>query len=166
RAHPDLSIGLHLDGGEWMYRDGRWAAVYEVEPLVEELECQLEEFRRLVGENPTHLDSHQHVHRDEPLKSRMVELAKRLGVPLRNFSASVRYVGDFYGQDEDGSPLPDAIGSDNLITLIRLLEPGVTELGCHPGEGQDLDSSYVFERSIEVEALCDPRVHETLDREE
>jgi predicted glycoside hydrolase/deacetylase ChbG (UPF0249 family) len=165
RAHPDISVGLHVDGGEWMYSDGTWASVYEVEPLVEEVGQQLEEFRRLVGEDPTHLDSHQHIHRDEPLKSRMVELAEGLGVPLRHFTAAVRYVGAFYGQDGNGAPLPGAIGVDNLVALVRNLEPGVTELGCHPGEGNDFESSYVAERSIEVETLCDERVRETLQRE-
>jgi chitin disaccharide deacetylase len=165
RAHADLSVGLHLDGGEWIYRDGGWAAVYEIEPLLDEVEGQLEQFRRLVGEDPTHLDSHQHIHRDEPLKTQMVELADRLGVPVRHFSPSVRYVGDFFGQDHYGAPLPGAIGVDNLVALICDLEAGVTELGCHPGEGDDLESSYVAERPIEVETLCDSRVRQALDRQ-
>ena len=33
----------------------------------------------------------------------MVELAERLGVPLRDFTCSVRYVGAFYGQDGNGA---------------------------------------------------------------
>src|SRR5437016_13239436 len=33
RAKPALSVGLHVDLGEWTYREGEgWAAVYEVEP--------------------------------------------------------------------------------------------------------------------------------------
>src|SRR5215210_6058372 len=30
RARPGLSVGLHVDLGEWVYRDGAWAARYEV----------------------------------------------------------------------------------------------------------------------------------------
>src|SRR5688572_7659443 len=30
RAHPDLSVGLHLDLGEWIYRGDEWAPIYEV----------------------------------------------------------------------------------------------------------------------------------------
>src|ERR671914_186803 len=32
RAHPELSVGLHLDLGEWIFRGDRWEAVYEVVP--------------------------------------------------------------------------------------------------------------------------------------
>src|SRR5690349_482814 len=32
RAHPDLSVGLHLDLGEWEFRGGAWVARYEVVP--------------------------------------------------------------------------------------------------------------------------------------
>ena len=30
RARPALGVGLHLDLGEWMYRDGQWFALYRV----------------------------------------------------------------------------------------------------------------------------------------
>src|SRR6267378_3443838 len=33
RAHPRLSVGLHVDLGEWACRGGDWVAVYEVVPL-------------------------------------------------------------------------------------------------------------------------------------
>jgi predicted glycoside hydrolase/deacetylase ChbG (UPF0249 family) len=32
----------------------------------------------------------------------------------------------------------------------------VTELGCHPGYGDDLNSPYRLERAGEVRVLCDP----------
>ena len=28
RAHPKLSVGLHFDAAEWLYRDGRWELKY------------------------------------------------------------------------------------------------------------------------------------------
>src|SRR5262245_64423892 len=65
RAHPALSVGLHLDLGEWAWRDGGWVSVYEVvraddaRAVVAEAARQLAAFRRLVGLSPTHLDSHQ-----------------------------------------------------------------------------------------------------------
>src|SRR5919199_1733575 len=68
RAHPALSLGLHVDLGEWAYRDGAWVQLYQVVPeddraaVAEELSRQLAAFRALVGRHPTHLDSHQHVH--------------------------------------------------------------------------------------------------------
>ena len=144
--HPALSVGLHIDLGEWSYRDDAWRPVYEVsaesaDEVAAEVERQLDAFRKLVGADPTHLDSHQHVHREEPLRTIALELAGRLGVPLRSFSSHVRYDGSFYGQEAEGNPLPEAIGVEWLLSIIGDLPPGVTELGCHPGLGADLESS-------------------------
>jgi hypothetical protein len=30
RRHPDLSVGIHIDLGEWICRDGEWSILYEV----------------------------------------------------------------------------------------------------------------------------------------
>lgn len=168
RAHPGLSAGLHLDLGEWARRDGRWLALYEVVPLDDhdavaaEAHRQLERFGRLIGHDPTHLDSHQHVHRDEPVRSVLKEMARQLGVPLRECDDQVHYCGAFYGQTGNGEPVPDAIGTEGLIKTLVALPVGVTELGCHPGHGNDVDSMYGPERALEVEVLCDPSVQATL----
>lgn len=153
-----LGVGLHLDLGEWGLRDGEWVALYEVggDPAVE-AERQLETFRRLVGADPTHLDSHQHVHRCEPVASALAAVADRLGVPLRG--REVPYRGDFYGQGRRGEPLPELIGVDALVALLAAAPPGASELGCHPGFGDGgLESGYAAEREREVETLCDARV--------
>jgi predicted glycoside hydrolase/deacetylase ChbG (UPF0249 family) len=57
------------------------------------------------------------------------------------------------------------IGVDALIQLLRSLPPGVIELGCHPGVGDDVDSVYSGERAIEVETLCHPRVRAAISDE-
>ena len=119
---------------------------------------QLADFRRLVGGDPTHLDSHQHVHREEPLRSFLDELALKLGIPLRSCGSEVRYCGDFYGQTGKGEPCPEAIGVDGLIEILANVTPGITELSCHPGLGNDLDAMYCSERAVEIVTLCDPRV--------
>jgi chitin disaccharide deacetylase len=168
RAHPRLSVGLHLDLGEWVYRDDTWVPLYEVVPLDDhaavaaEVRRQIESFRDLVGTNPTHLDSHQHVHRRDPTKTAVSEIARTLGVPLRDQDATVRYCGDFYGQTGTGDPLPELISVDALLRLLAALPTGVTELGCHPGEGDDLDTMYRAERELEVQTLCDARVREAI----
>ena len=33
RSHRSLSLGLHLDFGEWRCRKGRWLQLYEVVPI-------------------------------------------------------------------------------------------------------------------------------------
>jgi chitin disaccharide deacetylase len=165
--HAELGIGLHVDLGEWSYRDEEWRAVYEFpasdgDTVAAEVRRQLEEFRRIVGSDPTHLDSHQHVHREEPVLGVMQELASRLGVPLRSFGADVSYCGSFYGQTSEGDSCADAISVEGLVGIIGELREGITELGCHPGVGSDYESSYVDEREREVETLCDPRVRAAL----
>jgi chitin disaccharide deacetylase len=171
REHPRFSLGLHLDLGEWAYDGGAWVLVYQIIPLDDhalvagELERQLGDFRRLVGRDPTHLDSHQHVHLDEPVRSAALELARRLDVPLRHFSAGIPYCGQFYGQTARGLPLPEAITVESLIAILTDLPPGLTELGCHPGRGTGAESPYGAERSTEVDVLCDPGVRTHLDAE-
>jgi predicted glycoside hydrolase/deacetylase ChbG (UPF0249 family) len=165
REHPDLSLGLHVDLGEWVRDGDEWTELYRLEPTAEEVERQLDAFRRLTGRDPSHVDSHQHVHREEPASSLLVELAARLRVPLREFSGKVRYRGDFYGRDARWERLPDAIAVDALVAVVRALPEGVTELGCHPGEPDGLVTSYAAERAVEVDTLCHPRVREALAEE-
>jgi predicted glycoside hydrolase/deacetylase ChbG (UPF0249 family) len=168
RANPDLSVGLHVDLGEWSYRDDEWEPEYVVvdttDPgaVAEELNGQMERFAELVGRTPTHLDSHQHAHREEPLRSLLLSLGRSLRIPVRHESPTVRYEGGFYGQDGRGRPMPRAIGVEHVIGLLRSLPPGITELGCHPAEGADVDSMYRHERAGELETLCDPRVRTAL----
>src|SRR5262249_60667435 len=83
---------------------------------------------------------------------------------VRHFRPGVRYCGDFYGQDGEGTAYPDLVGAEALVRLLERLGPGVTELGCHPGYDAGLDTMYVRERSAEVEALCDPRVRAAAGR--
>ncbi len=165
RSHPDLSLGLHVDLGESAFRDGAWVRLYEVvspddlNAVTEELAQQLATFRSLVGREPSHLDSHQHVHREPPARSLLIDLARDLGVPLRDFSCNVRYCGDFYGQTADGHPLPDRASVEALVAILERLSSGTfTELGCHPGHAEDLDTMYRDERAGEVTVLCDQRV--------
>jgi predicted glycoside hydrolase/deacetylase ChbG (UPF0249 family) len=161
RGQRSLSVGLHVDLGEWAYREGQWILLYEHVPAEAELPRQLERFRALTGRDPTHLDSHQHVHRSEPVATLFAALSSELGIPLRG-CGEIHYCGDFYGQTGKGEPLSDAISVQALLGVIEGLAAGVTELGCHPGLDSELDSSYRLERLREVEVLCDPRVRGAL----
>lgn len=168
RSHTSLSLGLHFDFGEWRCRGGCWSMLYEVVPekdvkaVKDEAWRQLAEFRRLMGAEPTHLDSHQHIHRQRALRSIFLDVARELSVPLRSCARRIRYHGGFYGQDETGTSRPECIRVKALIRTIEQLPPGFTELGCHPGYAADLDSMYRAERAIEIEALCHPRTRAAL----
>jgi predicted glycoside hydrolase/deacetylase ChbG (UPF0249 family) len=170
REHPDLSLGLHVDLGEWAIRDEEWISMYEVvspdspTDVAAEISRQLEMFRKLVGRDPTHIDSHQHVHRSEPGRSLLLKVAASLKVPLRHFSA-VRYCGDFYGQTGTGLPFPEGIQPDGLVEILSALPAGTTELACHPGLDDDLQSMYRSERAQELQTLCDPRIRAKLAAE-
>jgi chitin disaccharide deacetylase len=168
RKHPRLSVGLHVDLGEWIYRDGEWGPLYEVVPVNDpsavaaEVARQLAQFCSLMGRSPTHIDSHQHSHREEPLRTIVLDIGSALGVPVRDFTPGVRYFGGFYGQGDHGSPWPEGITAEALLRIVRDLPPGTTELGCHPGLDDSLETMYCRERRQEVAALCDPRVREAI----
>jgi predicted glycoside hydrolase/deacetylase ChbG (UPF0249 family) len=133
--HPDLAVGLHLEA---------------------EADCraQLDRFRELVGQDPTHLDSHKHVHEiDRAFGAAAEALAAELEIPLRN--RGIRYERRFFGRE--------AISPEYLIELIEALPPRWTEIGCHPAAGPVPSSSYDAERRIELETLRDPRVRDLLN---
>ena len=127
KAHPAFAVGLHLDLGEWEWRDGEWFQTYHVvatedaAAVAGEMERQLGLFQQLMGRAPTHLDSHQHVHQYEPARSAAIALAGRLGVPLRGISADVMFCGFFYGHGAKASPFAEGISVPNLLTLLREL---------------------------------------------
>jgi predicted glycoside hydrolase/deacetylase ChbG (UPF0249 family) len=168
RACPALSIGLHLDLGEWEFAEDEWRLRYQIvdtedgTAVAKEVESQLEGFVALTGGLPTHLDSHQHVHRGGPPRHSLAAAGERLGIPVREVTQGIRYAGVFYGQSGKGHPVPDAITVEALVAVIAGVPPGVTELGCHPGMGE-IDSVYGAERAAELATLCDPRVRAVLE---
>jgi len=135
--------------------------VYEVVPLEnaalveEELRRQAATFEELLGSPPTHLDTHQHVHRHEPVRSVLARIGAELGRPVREVTEFARYSGAFYAEG--------AIDIDSLLSLLARLPPGVTELGCHPAAWVDFDSDYGRDRERELKTLCDPRVRWAID---
>lgn len=164
KARPQLGVGLHVDLCEWRCVNDEWRLAYEVVPLSDERAVraevlrQLETFMRLMGRIPTHIDSHQHIHHEEPLKTILAAHAKKLGVVLRHADSRVNYCGAFYGQSDKGYAYPEGISPSALVNILHALPPGVSELGCHPGLDAELDSVYRVERELECAALCDARV--------
>jgi predicted glycoside hydrolase/deacetylase ChbG (UPF0249 family) len=168
RAHPRLGFGLHVDLGEWVYQDERWSELYRVVDLNDaaavtaEVERQYRIFRQIMGREPTHIDSHQHVHRDGHARQAVVNLGNRLNVPVRHCTPGLQYCGDFYGQSGKGYPCPDSISPEALMNALRRLGDGTWELACHPGLDVELPSTYRTERLEEVRSLCDLRVRQCI----
>jgi chitin disaccharide deacetylase len=167
-AAPGLAVGLHLDLGQWDYAGGEWMLAYGrcdmQSPDAIEAECrsQLGLFRDLLGRDPTHLDSHQHVHMSEPTASVAAALAAELDVPLRG--RTIRFEGGFYGQDGKGASYPQLVEPGALVVLMESLPAGLTEIGCHPAAGPVPSSSYDRERLLELATLCDPMVRRALEQ--
>jgi predicted glycoside hydrolase/deacetylase ChbG (UPF0249 family) len=165
-------LGLHLDLAEWTRRNGEWVALYEVvDPtdagaVAGECERQLASFREMTGRDPMHLDSHQHVHREEPVRSIALAIAERLSIPLRHFSRHVAYRGDFYGQSGSGEAAPELLTETALLDILRDTlrgtEADAVEIGCHPGWDPDLETMYCQERLREVEVLCSPSLRASI----
>ena len=134
-----LSVGLH--------------AVLDrvpAEDAAAERERQLARFEELVGERPTHVDSHHHTHREDAYRETFAAFAEREGLKARDLA--VRHEPRFYGGP--------AVTVESLLELLATLPDGDVELGCHPGYTDGLRSRYVDERPTEVATLTDPRVRE------
>ena len=142
--------------------------------VLAEWEAQLAEIRWL-GIEPTHLDSHHHVHRLPVAFEALVELAKRHGLPARavdkEMAARLR---------SEGIACPDAISLDwfgEPLTAERFVELAETaaqglgseaaiEIMCHPGipDGElRAQSRYVEQRLTEFTVLANPSLRESLE---
>ncbi len=171
KANPALGMGLHMDLGEWEWRDDAWHQVWQVVAMEDaaamaaEIERQLDRFHRLIGRAPTHLDSHQHVHQHEPARRIAEAIAARLGIPLRGVSGGIAFCGSFYAHGAKGAPFPEGVSVGNLLSLLRQLPVGTTELSCHPGLDEHLTSCYRLERLAEVRTLCDAHILAALQNE-
>lgn len=155
RDHRALSVGLHFVDDSLALDDPAHAARLFAQ--------QLERFRELVGSDPTHVDSHHHVH--IPRMATFAELVSPLGVPLRG-DGRVPFVGEFWGQPEArGVTDLRHVGRDHLVELVgRRTAEGFTELICHPATVTgDFESSYVEERAAELATLTAPGLREQIE---
>jgi predicted glycoside hydrolase/deacetylase ChbG (UPF0249 family) len=161
RDYPALAVGLHWDvcgEDEREFDTGDLAAVRD------EFHRQLDEFYRLLGRMPTHVDSHRHVHREEHLMPVFRQLVAPLGVPLRE-DGRVNFVGGFYAQWEWKVTRLEYVSVPFLMRMLREEVPlGWTEFSCHPGYASaDYASVYLTEREAEVRTLTDPRIRQTIE---
>jgi chitin disaccharide deacetylase len=142
--HRALSIGLHFEHDDSVDLDDA--------PQAERaFLAQLERFRELVGRDPTHVDSHHHVHAHGERLERFKQLVEPIGVPLRH-AGQVAYIGGFWGQPD----LEDVSAASLRKLIASQVADGFSELACHPGRiSEDLRSSYLHEREAELATLTE-----------
>ncbi len=155
-TRPRLSLGMHVN-----FTNEAQRLVEFDDPAVcrRELRRQFDRFVALTGRPPTHLDSHQHVHRRPQCKASFLELAEEYGLPLRD-RAPVTFKGGFYGQWEYGISEQEKVSFEALTSIVSTeLRRGIYELAVHPGY-LDAAADYVYhrDREWERETLADPRL--------
>ena len=169
--HVNLTLGKPLSKGRSLVdaqgrfvRDARRAAARAtVRDVEREVAAQIERFIKLVGRQPTHLDSHHHVGLHEPVAGVVLEAARRLGVPVRSQNEAARRRARSIGLGT-----PDAFfgesGPDAYWTLARTLRhlrdlpAGVSEFMTHPGVFDEAlgYSRYGRQRETELVGLGTP----------
>jgi predicted glycoside hydrolase/deacetylase ChbG (UPF0249 family) len=188
REFPRLGLGLHLnltfgppllpparvlslvDGNGRFIRDhARVGEVGDPSETRAEWAVQAERFAAVFGRQPTHLDTHHHVHRHPRIFEVALELAERLDLPLRALTPEMavrireRHLPAVDRTVGDAGPVA-FWQPTRLIDFFHGLPAGVTELMCHPGYADDAlsASSYRTQREVELRALCDRRVKDAL----
>jgi len=170
-AFPRLSVGLHFQiTGEGLLNVGIQKKVFlplsSTQRIKKEFSKQVDEFAKIVGKKPTHLDSHHNVHSHPKVKPIFEEYSKKHSVPIRHFSG-VKFIEDFFGWDDSRVTDPSRIGTDSLLHILSRLDDDISELLCHPGiVDQELRNitKYADERSAELQTLTDKRVMEQIRR--
>ena len=170
---PAQRVASLLDGEGRFVRDAREAAqrARKDEARIE-LGMQIDEFRKIMGRFPTHLDSHHHVGRHEPILELVLDFARAIKVPVRSQDDGVRAAARRLALKTPdhfmGESGPDAYwSSERVLAHLRELPGGVTEFMTHPGYYDDdlAYSRYGRQRETEVEGLTDPQAHALIEKE-
>lgn len=173
KKHPSLNVGIHLvltsgrplldDVPSLANEDGNFYSLREISThefdLVElerEWSAQIEKFLDS-GLQPTHFDSHHHVHTHEKFLPIVQRLSQKYGLPARvNRSTPIPGItpfsdislSDFYG---------DGVDSDFFSFLPGKVDDGMTvEVMCHPAYLDNTllnKSSYTHKRLDELDIL-------------
>jgi len=161
---PKLSVGLHFQiTSKKLESDicnGRSLSLQTTEKINKEFIKQLKDFKKITGKNPTHLDSHHHIHMSPNVKSIFEKYSKKYGIPVRGFYG-VKMIKDFFGWNSLRIRDLNRISVNNLLNILSRLEDGVGELMCHPGlldKKLDGISRYSLEREDELKTLTDVKI--------
>jgi len=159
--------GLTRDGvlGKWIWEMAEQGAL-PLDEIARELDCQFNRFVDLFGREPTHLDSHHHVHMIPAIFPLVAEFAARKGVamrvdrqvlalhdlPLGRAPTTEGFSSEFYG---------DAISE---ALLLQVLDGSASrgerslEIMAHPAfvDNTVRKSAYCWPRLAELDVLTSP----------
>ena len=164
--HVNLTLGRPLtrarslvDGSGRFVRDARRAATRaDAKEALAEIEAQVERFESLVRRRPTHLDTHHHVGLHPPVREIVLDVARRLGVPVRSQDAAARARArgaglstpdHFFGESGPGAYWSLA----RTLAHLRALPAGVSEFMTHPGRFDDALGFSRYGRQRETEMV-------------
>lgn len=183
RCLPELAVGMHfvltlgmpLSSMPGLTREGKlgkwiWQMAEEdalpLEEIARELDCQYHRFVDLFGCEPTHFDSHHHVHMIPQIFPIVAAFAKAKGVAMR----VDRQVQKLHGLDDQGVRSSEGFASEFcgeaiteglfLQTLETSAQAGESslEVMCHPAfvDNTIMGSAYCYPRLTELDVLTSP----------
>ncbi|WP_330981940.1 MULTISPECIES: chitin disaccharide deacetylase [Enterobacterales] len=183
RCLPELAVGMHfvltlgmpLSPMPGLTREGKlgkwiWQMAEEdtlpLEEIARELDCQYHRFVDLFGCEPTHFDSHHHVHMIPQIFPIVAAFAKAKGVAMRidrslqqrdglddlGVRSSAGFTSEFYGD-----AISEALFLQTLDTSARAGENSL-EVMCHPAlvDNTIMGSAYCYPRLAELDVLTSP----------
>ncbi len=161
-----LSVGLHFDIFDKRLRSKlikrEILSSLTIENIKKEFKNQINEFAKILGKPPDHLDSHHHIHFHSQIKPIFEEYSKENNIPVRGLG-KFHLIESFFGKNESGETDLERISTNSLLDILSNLADGVNELMCHPGFA-DLElrkiSTYSVEREEEIKTLIDRRIIE------
>jgi predicted glycoside hydrolase/deacetylase ChbG (UPF0249 family) len=134
-----------------------------LEEIAHELECQYRRFIELFGCEPTHIDSHHHVHMIAPVYPIVAAFAREKGVALR----IDRQLAQRDGLDQEAARSSEGFASEfygeaiSEALLLQILDDSIQreeaslEVMCHPAfiDHAIMSSAYCHPRLAELEVL-------------
>jgi len=162
KKNPHLGLGLHFQVGNsdlnLLSQVKKAISAELVEKTKMEFLEQVEIFKQLTGKMPDHIDSHKHVHKTPGIYPFIKSWCKKNRIPFR---FQVNFIDSFFATSSMEEQLP----IENLITILRNLPDGISEIMCHPGiVTPDLKSSYSKERESELKILTSDQIKQEINR--
>jgi len=180
RAVPALGVGMHfvltlgqpLSMMPGLTREGRlgkwlWQMAEQddlpLDEIAHELDCQYRCFIDLFGREPTHIDSHHHVHMLAPIYPIVARFAREKGLPLRLDRQLIHQNVPAQEVPRSSEAFSSAFYGDTVSELLflQILDAALLddvsslEVMCHPSfvDSIVMESAYCYPRLTELDIL-------------